>query len=208
MAQVLFIKANPRPIEAAVSVKLYHAFLDSYRAAHPEDEIIELDLYKENLPYYDNTKITALFKQGRGMELTAEEQEAADLVNRYLDQFIAADKVVIGFPLWNFTVPAALHTYIDYLSQAGKTFRYTPEGPIGLMSDKKVALLNARGGVYSDEPMASIEMSFRFISAALGFWGITNITSVIVEGHNQYPDKAAELVETGVAKAKAEAAGF
>lgn len=201
MAKVLFIKANSRPIEQAVSVKLYDAFLNNYKESHPQDEITELDLFKENLPYYDTDKINGMFKLGRGLELTQEEREATEVVNKYLNQFLAADKVVIAFPLWNFTVPAVLHTYIDYLSQAGKTFSYTAEGPIGLLEDKKVALLNARGGVYSEGPAQSVEMAVRFVSAALGFWGVKDITTVIVEGHNQFPDRAEQIIEEGIRRA-------
>ncbi|MGF9816699.1 FMN-dependent NADH-azoreductase [Brevibacillus agri] len=201
MNKVLFIKANDRPVEQAVSVKLYEAFVQSYKENHPNDEIAELDLFAENLPYYGNDLLTAMFKAGRGMELTAEEQKGAELVNKYLNQFADADKVMIAFPMWNFTVPAVLHTYVDYLSQAGKTFKYTAEGPVGLMGDKKVALLSARGGVYSEGPMAEIELANRYVRTVLGFWGISNITEVIVEGHNQFPDKAEEIVAAGVEKA-------
>ncbi|WHX31105.1 FMN-dependent NADH-azoreductase [Brevibacillus agri] len=201
MSKVLFIKANDRPVEQAVSVKLYEAFVQSYKENHPNDEITELDLFAENLPYYGNDLLTAMFKAGRGMELTAEEQKGAELVNKYLNQFADADKVMIAFPMWNFTVPAVLHTYVDYLSQAGKTFKYTAEGPVGLMGDKKVALLSARGGVYSEGPMAEIELANRYVRTVLGFWGISNITEVIVEGHNQFPDKAEEIVAAGIEKA-------
>lgn len=201
MAKVLFIKANSRPIEHAVSVKLYHAFLESYRESHPHDEIIELDLFKENLPYYDTDKINGMFKLGRGMELTEEETEATALVNKYLNQFLSADKVVFAFPLWNFTVPAVLHTYINYLSQAGKTFRYTPEGPVGLLQDKKVALLNARGGVYSEGPAQSLEMAVNYVTTILGFLGVKDITTVIVEGHNKFPDKAEKIIQEGIQRA-------
>ncbi|GED27741.1 FMN-dependent NADH-azoreductase 3 [Brevibacillus agri] len=201
MSKVLFIKANDRPVEQAVSVKLYEAFVQSYKENHPNDEIAELDLFAENLPYYGNDLLTAMFKAGRGMELTAEEKKGAELVNKYLNQFADADKVMIAFPMWNFTVPAVLHTYVDYLSQAGKTFKYTAEGPVGLMGDKKVALLSARGGVYSEGPMAEIELANRYVRTVLGFWGISNITEVIVEGHNQFPDKAEEIVAAGIEKA-------
>lgn len=201
MAKVLFIKANSRPIEHAVSMKLYHAFLESYRESHPHDEIIELDLFKENLPYYDTDKINGMFKLGRGMELTEEETEATALVNKYLNQFLSADKVVFAFPLWNFTVPAVLHTYINYLSQAGKTFRYTPEGPVGLLQDKKVALLNARGGVYSEGPAQSLEMAVNYVTTILGFLGVKDITTVIVEGHNKFPDKAEKIIQEGIQRA-------
>jgi len=201
MSKVLLIKANDRPIEQGVSVKLYHAFADAYKKTHPNDEIFELDLFAENLPYYNNFMITSMFKEVRGLDMSPEEKQAADKVNTYLNQFASADKVVIAFPLWNFTVPAVLHTYMDYLSQAGKTFRYTENGPIGLMGDKKVALLTARGGIYSEGPAAEVEMASKYVKTMLGFWGITNITEVIVEGHNQFPEKAEQIIQEGVEKA-------
>ncbi|MFC0557615.1 FMN-dependent NADH-azoreductase [Halalkalibacter alkalisediminis] len=208
MAKVLFIKANSRPIEQAVSVKLYHTFLESYQAANPEDTITELDLFEENLPYYDTDKINGMFKLSKGMELTPAEQEATTLVNQYLNQFIEADKVVIAFPLWNFTVPAVLHTYLDYLAQAGKTFSYTAEGPVGLLTDKKVALLNARGGVYSEGPAQSAEMAVNYVNTMLSFWGVEDISTVIIEGHNQYRDQAETIIEEGLEKAVAVAKEF
>jgi FMN-dependent NADH-azoreductase len=201
MEKVLFIKANCRPIEQAVSVKLYHTFLDNYKEAHPEDEIIELDLFEESLPYFNNDMINGMFKLSREMELTSEEHQATETVNKYLNQFLEADKVVFAFPLWNFSVPAVLHTYLDYLAQAGKTFRYTPEGPVGLLGDKKAVLLNARGGIYSEGPAQSSEMSVNYVQTMLNFWGVKNIQRIIIEGHNQYPDKAEEIIEEGLKKA-------
>ncbi|MDZ5472006.1 FMN-dependent NADH-azoreductase [Bacillus sp. 31A1R] len=201
MSNVLFIKANSRPKEQAVSVKLYHAFLDSYKESHPEDIITELDLFKENLPYYDTDMINGMFKLAKGFDLTNSEKNATAIVNKYLDQFLNADKVVFAFPLWNFTIPAVLHTYLDYLAQAGKTFKYTPEGPVGLLPNKKVALLNARGGVYSEGPAQSVEMSVHYVTTMLNFWGVQDITTLVIEGHNQYPDRAEEIIDEGLIKA-------
>ncbi|PGA52553.1 FMN-dependent NADH-azoreductase, partial [Bacillus pseudomycoides] len=99
-----------------------------------------------------------------GFDLTAEEAKAVAVADKYLDQFLAADKVVFGFPLWNLTIPAVLHTYIDYLNRAGKTFKYTPEGPVGLIGSKKIALLNASGGVYSEGPKAAMEMAVKYVA--------------------------------------------
>lgn len=208
MSTVLFVKANGRPAEQAASVKLYDAFLASYKETHPQDSVIELDLFAEELPYYDVDTMTGLFKQGKGYELTGAERQKADNVNKYLEQFLAADKVVLAFPLWNFTVPAQLLTYLFYIVQAGKTFTYTAEGPLGLQPDKKVALLNARGGVYSEGPMASLEMSLNYVKTIMGFMGIQNVTTVVVEGHNQFPDKAESIIAEGVKNAAAAAAGF
>ncbi|PLT28128.1 FMN-dependent NADH-azoreductase [Peribacillus deserti] len=208
MSKVLFIKANSRPIEQAVSVKLYHTFLESYKESHPDDTIVELDLFKENLPYYGIDHINGMFKLSKGMELNTEEQAATNTVNSYLDQFLEADKVVFAFPLWNFTVPAVLHTYLDYLGQAGKTFRYTAEGPVGLVTDKKIALLNARGGVYSEGPAQSVEMSLNYVNAVLGFWGVTDTTTIVIEGHNQFPDRSETIIEEGLKQAATAANSF
>jgi FMN-dependent NADH-azoreductase len=208
MANVLFIKANDRPAEQSVSVRMYDSFLATYRETHPEDSITELDLYQVELPYYGNTAITGLYKLGQGYEPTSEEKKAADIANHYVDHFLAADKVVLAFPLWNFTVPAPLLTYISYLSQAGKTFKYTAEGPVGLAGDKKVVLLSARGGDYSIEQMAPLEMAVNYIKLLLGFWGIRDLETSIIQGHNQYQDRAQEIVETGLKNTVALAAGF
>lgn len=207
MAKVLFIKANDRPADQATSVKLYDTFIDSYKNSNQADEITELDLFNVELPYYDNSIITALYKQGQGMELTQEEVSKTNLVNGYLEQFLAADKIVFAFPLWNFTVPAQLVTYISYLSQAGKTFKYSANGPVGLVTDKKVVLLHARGGVYSAEPMANIESALRFVKGAIGLWGI-QAQEVIIEGHNQFPDRAQDILAAGLEEAKQLAAAF
>ncbi|MFB5661930.1 FMN-dependent NADH-azoreductase [Alteribacillus sp. HJP-4] len=208
MEKVLFIKANSRPSDQSVSVKLYDTFLEHYKQSHPEDDITELDLFKENLPYYDTDKINGMFKRSQGLELTEAERKAADLVQGYLQQFLDADKVVFALPLWNFTVPAALHTYIDYLCQAGTTFKYTAEGSIGLLEDKKVAVLNARGGVYSEGPAASKEMAVNYIHTILDFFGIKDIETIIVEGHNQFPDRAEEIIGEGLEQAADAASSF
>lgn len=208
MSHVLFIKANNRPVDQSVTVKLYESFLKTYRETHPDDLITELNLFEADLPYYDNDMLTGLFKLGKGIPTTPEEQKAADLANTYLDQFLGADKVVFAFPLWNFTIPAQLLTYMFYLNQAGKTFKYTPEGPVGLVGDKKVALLQARGGVYSDGPMVDMEMSLKYVATSLAFWGITNPEIVVVEGHNQFPDRAEAIVMDGVKRAAELAAKF
>ncbi|HDR7792719.1 TPA: FMN-dependent NADH-azoreductase [Bacillus luti] len=208
MATVLFVKANNRPAEQAVSVKLYEAFLASYKEAHPNDTVVELDLYKEELPYVGVDMINGTFKVGKGFDLTEEEAKAVAVADKYLNQFLEADKVVFGFPLWNLTIPAVLHTYIDYLNRAGKTFKYTPEGPVGLIGDKKIALLNARGGVYSEGPAAGAEMAVKYVATMMGFFGATNMETVVIEGHNQFPDKAEEIITAGLEEAAKVASKF
>ncbi|MGD8191961.1 FMN-dependent NADH-azoreductase [Brevibacillus ginsengisoli] len=208
MTTVLFVKANNRPADQAVSVRLYEAFLASYKESHPNDTVIELDLFNEELPYVGVDMINGTFKASRGLDLTAEEAKAVAVSDKYLDQFLAADKVVFGFPLWNLTIPAVLHTYIDYLNRAGKTFKYTPEGPVGLAGDKKIALLNASGGVYSEGPKAEVEMAVKYVASMMSFFGVKDIEKVVIEGHSQFPDKAKEIIADGLEKAVKVASTF
>lgn len=207
MANVLFIKANDRPVEQAISVKMYETFLHAYKETHPSDVITELDLYKEELPYYGNDAITGIYKLSQGYELTEEEKGATAIANRYLDQFLAADKIVIAFPLWNFTAPAPLINYMAYITQVGKTFKYTAEGPVGLVGEKKVVLLNARGGIYSAEPMSSIESAVKPLKATFGLFGIQSL-EVIIEGHNQFKDRSEEIISEGLKETAKLAAGI
>ncbi|ALQ67584.1 FMN-dependent NADH-azoreductase [Bacillus cereus] len=208
MSKVLFVKANDRPAEQAISSKMYETFVNTYKEANPNTEITELDLFALDLPYYGNIAISGGYKRSQGMELTAEEEKAVATVDQYLNQFLEADKVVFAFPLWNFTVPAPLITYISYLSQAGKTFKYTANGPEGLAGGKKVVVLGARGSDYSSEQMAPMEMAVNYVTTVLGFWGITNPETVVIEGHNQYPDRSQQIVEEGLENVKKVAAKF
>ncbi|MGE7609328.1 FMN-dependent NADH-azoreductase [Peribacillus frigoritolerans] len=198
MTKVLFVKVNDRPAEQAISSKMYDTFLQTYKETHRSVEVTELDLFKEELPYYGNTAITGLYKRNQGLELTAEEENAAKLVDQYLNQFMAMDKVVFAFPLWNSTVPAPLITYLSYLAQAGKMFNYTAEGPVGYAGDKKVMLLNARGSDYALEGMASAEMAVSLVKNIIGLWGINNPETVVIEGHNQYPDRTQKIIADGL----------
>ncbi|AOH56262.1 FMN-dependent NADH-azoreductase [Peribacillus muralis] len=208
MTKVLFVKVNDRPAEQAISSKMYDTFLKSYKESHRTDEVTELDLFKEDLPYYGNTAITGLYKRNQGLELTAEEEKAANLVDQYLNQFLAMDKVVFAFPLWNGTAPAPLITYLSYLAQAGKMFNYTAEGPIGYAGNKKVMLLNARGSDYALEGMASGEMAVNLVKTIISLWGINNPEAVVIEGHNQYPDRTQKIISDGLENVAKAAASF
>ncbi|MEV5037632.1 FMN-dependent NADH-azoreductase [Peribacillus frigoritolerans] len=196
--KVLFVKVNDRPADQAISSKMYDTFLQTYKETHRTDEVTELDLFKEELPYYGNTAITGLYKRNQGLELTAEEENAVKLVDQYLNQFMAMDKVVFAFPLWNSTVPAPLITYLSYLAQAGIMFNYTAEGPVGYAGDKKVMLLNARGSDYALEGMTSAEMAVSLVKNIISLWGIKNPETVVIEGHNQYPDRSQKIIADGL----------
>ncbi|WP_372660817.1 FMN-dependent NADH-azoreductase [Cohnella sp.] len=211
MATLLYITANPKVIEQSVSLSIGKAFLDAYRSEKPNDQIVELDLYKMNVPQIDTDVFNGWGKlqQGKAFdELSAEEKDKVSRINQLTDQFIAADKYVFVTPLWNFSIPPVAKAYIDNICIAGKTFRYSAAGPEGLMKGKKALHIQARGGVYSEGPAKEMEFGDRYIQTIFNFVGITDMYSVIAEGFSQMPDKAENIKQQAIASAKEMAKSF
>ncbi|WP_084243075.1 FMN-dependent NADH-azoreductase [Planomicrobium okeanokoites] len=192
---VLVVKANNRPASEGVSSKMYDVFMDNVGS---DANVKTFDVFKEDMPYFGQDFFDAMQKSAQAEELNDIEQRILTAANKAMDAFLDADVVVFAFPLWNKTIPAPLQTFIDYIYRAGVTFKYTEEGPQGLVPEKKVIILNARGGVYSTPEMAPSEMSVNYVRMIMNFFGIEDIEEVIIEGHNMYPDKAQEIIEDGM----------
>jgi FMN-dependent NADH-azoreductase len=106
-----------------------------------------------------------------------------------LEEFLAADIIVVGAPMYNFGVPSQLKAWIDRIAVAGKTFRYTPNGPEGLAKGKRVIIASSRGGFYGpDSPANSLDHQESYLRGVFGFLGITDITVVRAEGLNVGPE--------------------
>lgn len=192
---VLVVKANNRPASEGVSSKMYDVFMDNLGT---DVKVNTFDVFKEDMPYFGQDFFDAMQKSVQAEELNDIEQRILTAANKAMDAFLDADVVVFAFPLWNKTIPAPLQTFIDYIYRAGVTFKYTEEGPQGLVPEKKVIILNARGGVYSTPEMAPSEMSVNYVRMIMNFFGIEDIEEVIIEGHNMYPDKAQEIIGDGM----------
>lgn len=196
MADVLFITAHPHDESQSYSMAVGQAFIDAYREVNQNDEVIRLDLYQENIPHIDNDIFSGWGKLRSGTtfgELSDQEQAKVGRLSELSDQFVAADKYVFVTPMWNFSFPPVMKAYIDSVCVAGKTFKYTEQGPVGLMTDKKALHIQARGGVYSEGPAADMEMGHRYLSVVMQFFGIPSFDGLFVEGHNQFPDRAQEI---------------
>ncbi|MGL6057407.1 MAG: NAD(P)H-dependent oxidoreductase [Culicoidibacterales bacterium] len=175
MAKVLYIHANIKPAGTSRSQQVAEEFLNHYRTLNPEDEIIELDLYKEDI---DFLRPTDLMVTAREFDETA--RSATHL--RYADQFAKADKYIIATPMWNLSIPAIVKAYFDYVTAAGITFNYTAQGPVGLLNNKKAVHIVARGGFYSEAPTADFEMGDRYVKTLLGFLGVHDYTTIAIDG--------------------------
>lgn len=127
-------------------------------------------------------------------------QEDLALGGEVLEEFLAADVVVIGVALYNFTISSQLKSWVDRILVAGKTFRYTDKGPEGLAGAKRVVLTVARGGVYSgNAPAASFEHAETYMRTILGFIGVTDPEVIVAEGIALGPDQRAEATRTALA---------
>ena len=199
---VLVVKANNRPASEGVSSKMYEVFMEGIGS---DVNVKTFDVFKEDMPYFGQDFFDAMRKSAQAEELNELEQRILTAANKAMDAFLEADLVVFAFPLWNKTIPAPLQTFIDYIYRAGVTFNYTEEGPIGLVPEKKVLILNARGGVYSTPEMAPGEMSVTYVRQIMNFFGITDIEEVIIEGHNMYPDRAQEIIAEGMKRVEEKA---
>ncbi|MFJ5625536.1 FMN-dependent NADH-azoreductase [Peribacillus loiseleuriae] len=205
MAKVLYITAHPNDATQSVSMATGKAFIETYKEVHPDDEIVHLDLYKEHIPHLDTDVFSGWGKlqSGKGFEeLSSEEKAKVGRLNELSEQFMSGDKYVFVTPLWNFSFPPVMKAYIDSIAVAGKTFKYTEQGPIGLLTDKKALHIQARGGVYSEGPAADVEMGHRFLSVIMNFFGVPSFEGLFIEGHNAMADKAQEIKENGIARAK------
>jgi FMN-dependent NADH-azoreductase len=211
MATVLYITAHPHDEAQSYSMAVGQAFIEAYRESHPNDEVIRVDLYKENIPHIDADVFSGWGKLRSGAafdQLSDSEKAKVGRLAELSEQFVAADKYVFVTPLWNFSFPPVMKAYIDSVAVAGKTFKYTEQGPVGLLTDKKAIHIQARGGVYSEGPAAEVEMGHRYLSVIMGFFGVPSFEGIFVEGHNQFPDRAQEIKEQAIARAKETAKQF
>ena len=118
-------------------------------------------------------------------ELTESEKAKVGKINQFTQQFIEADKYIFVTPMWNFSIPPRMKAYIDTISIAGKTFKYTENGPVGLLEDKKAVHVQASGGVYSEGPAKNFEFGNSYIKSILAFLGVVDVESILIEGTAQ-----------------------
>lgn len=211
MAKVLYITAHPHDDTQSYSMAVGKEFIDSYKKANPNDEVTHLDLYTENIPQIDVDVFNGWGKLRSGQafeELSAEEKAKVGRLTELCDQFISVNKYVFVTPLWNFSFPPVMKAYIDSVAVAGKTFKYTEKGPFGLLTDKKALHIQSRGGIYSEGPAAAMEMGHRYLDIIMKFFGVPSFEGLFIEGHNAMPDKAEEIKNNALERAKEVAQTF
>jgi FMN-dependent NADH-azoreductase len=212
MATVLYITAHPLTAEQSFSLSVGSEFVKAYEAANPGDKVVHVDLFNSNIPQIDADVLGAWGKLQSGTafdQLSATEQAKVSRLGEISDQFVAADKYVFVTPMWNFSYPPVMKAYIDAFCVAGKTFKYTAEGPVGLLGGKKALHIQASGGVYSTGDFgAMFEHGNSHLDVVMKFVGINNLETIFVEGMGAMADQAPAIKEKAIAQAREVARTF
>ncbi|MBP9956771.1 MAG: FMN-dependent NADH-azoreductase [Pseudomonas sp.] len=193
MSTLLLIESSVRQRDS-VSRQLSEEFVAQWRQANPGGRVLSRDLAREPLPHLDADLLGGWMKPAA--EQSAAEQAALARSDQLIEELLAADVLVLGAPMYNFAIPSTLKAWLDHVLRAGVTFKYTEQGPRGLLQGKRAYVLTARGGVYAGGPLDQQEP---YLRQALGFIGIDDVQFVHAEGLNMGGDSAAQ----GLARARA-----
>jgi FMN-dependent NADH-azoreductase len=185
----------------SVSRRISAAVVERLRQTTPGLEIIHRDLGSEPLAHLSGQHLAAA--QGSVPEAPALQQDLAAGQNALAD-FLAADIVVIGAPMYNFTIPSQLKAWIDRILVAGKTFRYSAQGVEGLAGDKRVIIAISRGNFYGPgAPAAAFEHVETYLRTVFSFIGVTNIEFIIAEGVQVGPEHREKAIAGALAATEA-----
>lgn len=177
--KILHLISSPRG-EASVSIKLGNAIIEKLQEANPGSSVKVRDLTKNPFPHLEEIHLNSFFTpaESRSPELLAAVKHSDDAIA----ELRAADVIVIGLGMYNFSIHSSLKAWIDHVARSGETFSYSENGPEGLIKNKKVYLAIATGGVYSDGPMKAYDSTEPYLRVILGFMGMTDITVYRAEG--------------------------
>jgi FMN-dependent NADH-azoreductase len=176
----------------SVSRQLSAAAVERLRKATPDLEVTYRDITATPLSHLSGVHLAAA--QGATPEASAVRDDIA-LSQAVLDEFLAADIVVIGAPMYNFTIPSQLKAWIDRILVAGKTFKYSEKGVEGLAAGKRVIFTISRGGFYgADTPSAAGEHLETYLRWVFGFIGIPNPEIIVAEGIQVSPAQREKAV--------------
>ena len=174
MAQLLKIQTSLFQNDGQSS-QLADTFATQWLANNPGGRIVSRDLASEPTPHLDLARFQAFTTPAE--DRTAEQQAVAEYSEQLIEEIKASDVLVLGIPMYNFSVPSTLSSYFDHIARAGITFNYTPEGPKGLLTGKKAYVFITRGGVYGGDHAQSA-----YVRQFLGFIGISDVEFIHAEG--------------------------
>lgn len=179
MTNILHINSSVRNTDS-ISRKVTREFLNKWQVNEPEAVIVERDLAAHPLPHLTEKTLGAFFTPAE--QRTPEQAQIAQLSDTLVQELFDADVIVIGAPMYNFSITSGLKAWVDHVARAGVTFKYGEQGPVGLLTGKKVYIFTSSGGVYSAGPAQGMDFLATYLRTVLGFIGLSDITFIASEG--------------------------
>ncbi len=176
--------------ERSESRRLSGDFIQHWSTLNPEDKVIRRDIVDNPLPHMDGFTLGSMMTPIA--ERTSEQETAANRAEELIQEFLDADVLVLGVPMYNLGIPSTLKSWVDHISVAGRTFEYTANGPKGLAGDKQVYILSTRGGVYGDNSPMDHQVSY--MNTIFSFLGISEIHTIQAEGLNISPENREQSI--------------
>jgi FMN-dependent NADH-azoreductase len=165
----------------SVSRQLTAQIVASWRASHPATEVSYLDLAVDTPSHLSAESLG--FRMPADATLSDVQKRENAVSEALVSQFLAADVIVVGAPMYNFTIPTQLKAWLDRVAQVNRTFKYTDKGPVGLAGGKTVIVASTRGGAYSTSDAGNaMEHQESFLRTIFGFMGVTDVRIVRAEG--------------------------
>ena len=199
MSNILVIQSSISG-QQSVSRALVDETVTRLLEAKPGAHVVVRDLGSHPVPHLDANSLAGV----RGSPVTETELTTRELSDSLIAELRAADTVVIGAPMYNFSMSSALRSWFDHVLRAGETFRYTSAGPEGLVGNKRVIVIESHGGLYSEGPGKALDFQEPYLRALLGFMGVSDLTFVRAEKIGLGPDAR----KTSIAGAMAEIAAL
>jgi FMN-dependent NADH-azoreductase len=201
MKNALFITSSAQA-EASVSSRLAAEFALRLFEEHPEIAIVRRDVGVDTIPHLTAETVAGI----RGTPETEAEKATRALSDELIGELQDADLIVIASPMYNFGMSSTLKTWFDHVLRAGVTFRYTAEGPEGLLKGKKAVVIESRAGLYSDGPAAIMDSQEPHIRTLLGFMGLDDVAWVRAEKLAFGPEAAEQSINDALAQLRGFAA--
>jgi FMN-dependent NADH-azoreductase len=179
MSKILLVTSSPRG-SASHSSRIGRSLVDQLASGDPRSTVVVRDLTKEPVQHIGEDFVTALGTPPE--KRTPAQSQAVALSDRLIAELFDADVIVIASAMINFGVSSTLKAYIDYIVRGGTTFRYSANGPEGLLKGRKAFIVQASGGIYSEGPGKAANFQDTYLKHILGFIGITDVEIIHIEG--------------------------
>ncbi|WP_298623381.1 NAD(P)H-dependent oxidoreductase [uncultured Legionella sp.] len=166
----------------SVSRQLTHSFVNHWQQMHPDTTVTYRDLHAQPINHLSNSILSAGTLDAT--QIAPSIKEELDLSQQLISEFLSSDVIVIGAPMYNFSISSQLKTWIDRVLVTGKTFKYVDGNVQGLAGGKQVYIISSRGGFYNAEPMQSLDHQERYLTTVFNFVGINDIRFIRAEGVN------------------------